>query len=106
MNFIDSTGRALLAATALTLFMASAMAGSIIDRASEVPAIGGSDTVAYHTKGQPQKGDAKYSTEWNGAKWRVATEENLQALKIDPAPYPAQHGGLCGPPQARDRLCR
>src|SRR5260370_8643048 len=100
MNFIDSTGRALLAATALTLFMASAMAGSIIDRASEVPAIGGSDTVAYHTKGQPQKGDAKYSTEWNGAKWRFATEENLPTLKTDPEPHAPHHTGHSAPPTA------
>ena len=66
------------AAATLTLFMGSAMAGSTINRANEGPAIEGYDTVAYHTKGQPQKGDAKYSSEWNGAKWQFATEENLQ----------------------------
>jgi YHS domain-containing protein len=51
------------------------------------------DTVAYYTKGQPQKGDAKYSTEWNGAKWQFATEESLQAFKVDPEHYAPQYGG-------------
>jgi YHS domain-containing protein len=102
MKRINWTRRALFAAVTLTLFMGSAMAGSIINRANEGPAIEGYDTVAYHTKGQPQKGDAKYSTEWNGAKWQFATEENLQAFKVDPERYAPQYGGYCSYAMARN----
>lgn len=44
-------------------------------------AIRGYDPVAYFKEGQPVEGKSAFQTEWKGAKWRFATQENLDADK-------------------------
>jgi len=58
-------------------------------------AIEGYDTVAYFTQSKPVKGEKAYETEWEGAKWRFASQENLDKFKADPAKYAPQYGGYC-----------
>lgn len=58
-------------------------------------AVNGYDVVAYHEENKPVKGDAKFTHEWNGAKWMFATEASLGKFKADPAKYAPQYGGYC-----------
>lgn len=58
-------------------------------------AINGYDAVAYFTKGQPVKGDSKFSLSWNNATWYFASKEDADLFKADPAKYAPQYGGYC-----------
>ena len=58
-------------------------------------AVRGYDPVAYFTDGKPVEGNRAHSCEWQGANWRFANVENLEAFKADPAKYAPQYGGYC-----------
>lgn len=58
-------------------------------------AVGGYDTVAYFTEGKPVKGEKKFRTEYKGAEWRFASQENLDTFLADPEKYAPQYGGYC-----------
>lgn len=58
-------------------------------------ALQGYDTVAYFTVGEPTKGSAVYSTTYNGAEFRFASEENLNLFLGAPEQYVPQYGGYC-----------
>lgn len=58
-------------------------------------AVSGYDTVAYFTEGQPVKGSATFSHEWQGAVWHFANAENRDAFKAKPEAYAPQYGGYC-----------
>jgi YHS domain-containing protein len=58
-------------------------------------AVDGYDAVAYFTEGKPVKGDKKFSTDYNGAEWRFASADNLEAFKGAPEKYAPQYGGYC-----------
>ena len=58
-------------------------------------AIRGYDTVAYWTDGKPVEGSEKFETEWEGAKWRFSSQENLDLFTGDPERYAPQYGGYC-----------
>lgn len=58
-------------------------------------AVSGHDPVAYFTQGRPVKGDARFTTRWNGAQWRFASAENLAAFRANPARYAPQYHGYC-----------
>ncbi len=58
-------------------------------------AIGGHDVVAYFTQGKAVKGSAQHQTRWNGADWRFASAENLEAFLKSPERYVPQYGGYC-----------
>lgn len=58
-------------------------------------AVSGYDPVAYFKQGKPVEGSAAHEHEWNGATWRFASAENLEAFKADPAAYAPQYGGYC-----------
>ena len=57
--------------------------------------VGGYDVVAYHTVGEPTKGSAKYSTNYQGATWQFASKDNLELFKAEPAKYAPAYGGWC-----------
>lgn len=57
-------------------------------------AVGGYDTVSYFT-GTPVEGSATYTTTYDGAEFRFASEENLNTFKADPAKYAPAYGGHC-----------
>ena len=56
---------------------------------------GGYDVVAYFDESAPVKGSSQFETEYNGAKWRFSSAENLAAFEADPAAYAPQYGGYC-----------
>lgn len=58
-------------------------------------AIKGYDPVAYFTKGRPLKGEQRFEYEWNGGKWRFASQEHLDLFKNDPEKYAPRYGGYC-----------
>ena len=58
-------------------------------------AINGYDTVAYFTVGKPVKGLDSLSYEWMGAKWKFASQGNLELFKASPEKYAPQYGGYC-----------
>ncbi len=58
-------------------------------------AIGGYDTVAYFTEGQPIQGSDEFTTEYKGVRWRFVSQENLDKFLADPEKYRPQYGGYC-----------
>lgn len=58
-------------------------------------AVGGYDTVAYHTRGAPVRGSREFETEWNGATWRFASQDTLDLFLADPDSYAPHYGGYC-----------
>lgn len=58
-------------------------------------AVSGYDAVAYFKDGKPVKGSKKFQTEWNGATWRFASQDNLDAFTAQPAAFAPQYGGYC-----------
>lgn len=58
----------------------------------------GADVVAYFSldadaRGVP--GTEAFTTEWNGARWRFTSAENLAAFQADPSRFAPQYGGYC-----------
>lgn len=58
-------------------------------------AIDGFDPVAYFEKGRAERGSADITLEWNGAKWRFASEKHRKMFAQDPEKYAPQYGGFC-----------
>ena len=58
-------------------------------------AINGYDTVAYFTVGKPVKGLDNFVADWMGAKWKFASQGNLDLFKGSPEKYAPQYGGYC-----------
>lgn len=67
-------------------------------------AVSGYDVVAYFDLepsplGSPQpdavRGNAKFTTEYNDAKWAFSSAENLASFKADPMKYVPQYDGHC-----------
>ncbi len=58
-------------------------------------AINGYDPVAYFTVGKPVKGQDALAFEWMGAKWKFASQANLDMFKASPEKYAPQYGGYC-----------
>ena len=54
----------------------------------------GYDVVSYF-ENQPKKGVKKYTTEYDGVKFKFASRENLQTFKANPKKYTPQYGGYC-----------
>lgn len=70
-------------------------------------AVGGYDTVSYFQgDGTPVKGSSDFQTEWRGAKWYFASQENLDAFLINPEQYAPQYGGYCAWALAHDTLAK
>ncbi len=54
----------------------------------------GYDVVAYFD-GSPAKGDATFSAEHDGVKFKFSTKENLDKFNASPESYIPQYGGYC-----------
>lgn len=55
---------------------------------------GGYDVVSYFDN-KAKKGDKKYTTEYDGVKFKFSSAENLQKFKKSPEKYIPQYGGHC-----------
>ena len=73
----------------------AARAGSPVYGASQGPALGGFDAVAYFTHAAPTPGDPRYTHAWNGATWRFASAANRDRFAAEPERYAPQYGGYC-----------
>ena len=58
-------------------------------------AVHGYDVVAYFTRGEPTKGDDRFSFEYLGATYRFTSAGNRDRFAADPAAYAPQYGGYC-----------
>lgn len=63
--------------------------------ATDGVAINGFDPVAYFTEGKPVRGDAAYTSDWEGAALRFASAGNKATFDADPAAYAPKYGGYC-----------
>jgi YHS domain-containing protein len=86
--------RFLVALLALS-FTSALFAAKPVNTTLRGVALDGYDAVAYFIAGKPTKGSAKFSHEWNGAKWYFASAENRDAFKMKPEAYAPQYGGYC-----------
>jgi YHS domain-containing protein len=73
----------------------SAIAADPVNKTWRGLAIKGYDPVAYFTDAKAVEGDAKFTFEWEGAKWRFASAEHRDAFSEDPGRYAPQFGGYC-----------
>jgi len=69
-------------------------------------AIRGADTVAYFTEGKPMQGLDDFTTEWNGATWKFASQKHLDLFVTNPEKYAPQYGGYCAYGVAKDNLVK
>jgi YHS domain-containing protein len=58
-------------------------------------ALGGTDPVAYISDGAPVRGEARFATDWMGARWTFASAANRDAFAADPERYAPAFGGYC-----------
>lgn len=58
-------------------------------------AVSGYDAVSYHTEGAPVRGSREFRTQWQGAEWRFASQDNLDLFLADPNAYAPAYGGYC-----------
>ncbi|HUB11284.1 MAG TPA: YHS domain-containing (seleno)protein [Acetobacteraceae bacterium] len=62
----------------------------------EVPlAIQGYDPVAYFTDAKPVRGRPETTYDWDGYRYRFATDQHRQLFQADPARYAPQFANLC-----------
>jgi len=67
-------------------------------------ALQGFDPVAFHTAGEPLKGQPSISTEHLGYKYIFASEENKTIFEEDSQKYLPAYGGYCAFGMANDML--
>src|SRR5438034_7012205 len=67
-------------------------------------AILGYDAVAYFTDDKPAKGNPKFQSEYEGAKYYFASAEHKALFNANPAKYAPAYGGYCGYAASIDRL--
>jgi YHS domain-containing protein len=79
------------------------LSGGLFDTKTGI-AIKGYDPVAYFMQNKPVKGVDTYVYEWQGAKWKFASQPDLDAFKANPAKYAPQYGGYCAYGVANDNL--
>ena len=56
-------------------------------------ALKGYDPVAYFSEGRPVKGQETFQHEWQGVKWRFASQEHIDIFRENPEKYAPQYGG-------------
>jgi YHS domain-containing protein len=77
---------------------------SLVLKTKDGVAIQGYDPVAYFTDNKPVKGDAKFSSDFEGAKYLFANAEHQSLFAANPAKYAPAYGGYCGYAASIDRL--
>lgn len=79
-------------------------AKSLVLKNKQGLAIQGYDPIAYFTDNKPTKGSAKFSSEYEGAKYLFASAEHKALFDAEPAKYAPAYGGYCGYAASIDRL--
>lgn len=85
--------------------LAADIAGkSLVLKTKDGLAIQGYDPVAYFTDNKAVKGNARFSSEYDGAKYLFASAEHQSVFDGDPAKYAPAYGGYCGYAASINRL--
>lgn len=94
---MTSIFRKLAMGSALAVALAaSAMAADVSVNATTTGlTLRGYDPVSYFTAGAPAKGDFQITSEYGGAVYRFASEDNKAMFDAEPAKYAPQYGGYC-----------
>jgi hypothetical protein len=80
----------------LLLFFTASIFGQQIDYNTKKGYVAeGYDVVSYFTKKSPLKGNKKYETTYENAKFKFATAAHLKLFKANPKKYIPQYGGYC-----------
>lgn len=58
-------------------------------------AIKGYDPVAYFLQNKAVEGNDQFTFDWNGSKWKFASQANVDSFKVAPEKYAPQYGGYC-----------
>lgn len=93
--------RSILAATLIAAAPLSLTPAAFADKAPVYTglfnnlAVEGHDPVAYFTDGEPVKGKSDFTTTYNGAEFRFASQDNLDTFLAETAKYAPQYGGYC-----------
>lgn len=69
-------------------------------------ALRGYDTVAYFTESKPVEGSDQFTTQWQEATWKFASQEHLDLFTQNPEKYAPQYGGYCAYGVAQDSLVK
>jgi YHS domain-containing protein len=77
---------------------------SLVLKTKDGLAIQGYDPVAYFTDNKPVKGNPKFTSEYDGAKYLFASAEHKAMFDSNPAKYAPAYGGYCGYAASVDRL--
>jgi YHS domain-containing protein len=67
-------------------------------------AIRGYDPVAYFTEGKPVKGSENWVADWQGARWRFASQQHQELFVLNPEKYAPLYGGYCAYGASEDHL--
>lgn len=67
----------------------------IAGKSSPGLALHGYDPVAFFTESKPVLGTSHFAMAHDGATYRFASQENLDAFKANPAKYEPSYGGYC-----------
>jgi len=91
---------AILAFLASVMIMNLAQAAEPVSKSRRGVAIGGHDSVAYHSiDREPQanavEGSKTYVVEYKGAKWRFGSKESADLFEADPERYSPAYNGHC-----------
>ncbi|PYI84131.1 MAG: hypothetical protein DME26_13725 [Verrucomicrobia bacterium] len=101
--------------TLLTLVAALSLAGAafadhepghkvLVLKNKDGAAILGYDAVAYFTDNKAVKGNPKFESEYEGAKYYFASADHKRLFDASPAKYAPAYGGYCGYAASIDRL--
>src|SRR5262249_5863744 len=77
---------------------------SLVLKAKDGFAVQGYDPVAYFTDGKAVKGNAKFSSQYDGAKYLFTGAEHKNLFDGNPAKYAPAYGGYCGYAASINRL--
>lgn len=89
--------RLLVVAALATCVAATASAGKrLVNVDRKGVGIHGYDPVAYFTVSKATKGKTDLVSEYEGVKYRFASDENKKLFDAEPAKYVPQYGGYCG----------
>lgn len=94
----------LLLAVVFASIFASASGKRLVNIDDNGTAIQGYDPVGFFTEHHPVKGDPKFFSVHNGARYYFASAENKKTFDADPAKYEPQFGGYCAYGTSRGKL--
>lgn len=100
-KFVKWAATALMAGALVLVSASSALAAEPVSKSRfGSVAIGGQDTVAYHSLSKSPHaasvaGDKSYTVDYKGAKWRFLSKESAELFAANPEKYEPAYNGHC-----------